>query len=117
MTWVFPPETYSTTGFRAPVISRPISMSGGVYFVQETESRHVVVHLRPTQWLTPTSGLSNRRDSVRATRATDCSGAPMPGPTLKLNMPCTVAQIKDTGMDLSCNRCSPDHACRRPISQ
>lgn len=27
MTWVFPPETYNTTGFSAPVISLPISIS------------------------------------------------------------------------------------------
>ena len=38
------------------------------------------VSLRPTQWLTPTRGLPNIRDSVRATNATDCNGAPIPGP-------------------------------------
>lgn len=36
--------------------------------------------LRPTQWFTPTRGLSNRRDRVRATSTTDCNGAPIPGP-------------------------------------
>jgi hypothetical protein len=40
------------------------------------------VYSRPTQWFTPTSGLPYRSESVRATRATDCSGAPIPGPTI-----------------------------------
>jgi hypothetical protein len=35
---------------------------------------------RPTQWFTPTSGLPNSSESVRATSATDCRGPPMPGP-------------------------------------
>lgn len=37
-------------------------------------------YLRPTQWLTPISGLSYSRLSVRATNATDCNGDPIPGP-------------------------------------
>lgn len=41
-------------------------------------------NLRPMQWLTPTSGLSQSSDSVRATTATDVNGAPIPGPVVSL---------------------------------
>lgn len=36
------------------------------------------------QWLTPTNGLFQSSDSVRATTATDVSGAPIPGPIVPL---------------------------------
>lgn len=39
-----------------------------------------MLNSRPTQWFTPTRGLLNNRDSVRATSATDERGAPIPGP-------------------------------------
>ncbi len=64
MTWLLPPDTYSTTGFSALVTTRPISMC-------------------PMQWLTPTSGTRHSCDSMRAATATLRSGAPMPGPLVK----------------------------------
>lgn len=60
-TCVFPPLTYSTVGLVAPVMRRPISMW-------------------PIQWFTPSNGLFHSWATVRATTATEASGAPMPGP-------------------------------------
>jgi hypothetical protein len=42
-----------------------------------------VASSRPTQWLTPTRGLPQSNDNVRAQTAQDCRGAPMPGPLVK----------------------------------
>jgi hypothetical protein len=52
MTCVFPPDTYSTTGSRQRVTTRPISMWA-------------------TQWLTGISGTSHSKLSSRATTAHD----------------------------------------------
>lgn len=49
--------------------------------------------LRPTQWFTPTKGLLYNSDSVRATSATDVSGAPIPGPGVKINIICINTSI------------------------
>lgn len=41
--------------------------------------------VRPTQWLTPIIGLFHSCATVRATTATDTRGAPIPGPSYKIN--------------------------------
>ncbi len=40
------------------------------------------MHIRAMQWFTATSGFFHMMAKVRTTTATDCSGAPIPGPAV-----------------------------------